>query len=166
MALAFILLSCHISSPLEKRAEQAALVCYDNGTLVYASDTTVEELGVLSQQWRACREAEDKMAADYRLALVKHCPWTPSGGKREGETNRQHYARVKEESDKQEECMKSKGFHDPSTDAKCSQYGPEPHMGPGRAWVFIDKGVKFEAVNLNCVPRVQLATETTTMEGQ
>jgi hypothetical protein len=166
MALAFILLSCQIASPLEKRAEQAALVCFDNGTLVYASETTVEELGVLSQQWLACRTEEDKKAADYRKVLADHCPRTPHGGKREGETNRQFFARVKAESDKKDECMRSRGYQDPAENSKCSRLGPEPYMGPGRAWVFVDKGVKFEAVNLKCVPRVKVTTETTTMEGQ
>ena len=44
MMFTLMLFACSLSDPMEARAEHAALVCYDNGTLVYASETTVDDL--------------------------------------------------------------------------------------------------------------------------
>ena len=40
-----LLIGCSPADPMAARAEHAALACYDNGTLVYASETTVDDLG-------------------------------------------------------------------------------------------------------------------------
>jgi len=44
MMFTLMLFACALSDPMKARAEHAALVCYDNGTLVYASETTVDDL--------------------------------------------------------------------------------------------------------------------------
>ena len=42
--IAALLMACQVADPMQERAENAALVCYDNGTLVYASETTQTEV--------------------------------------------------------------------------------------------------------------------------
>ena len=54
MMFTLMLFACSLSDPMEARAEHAALACYDNGTLVYASETTVEDLEFLLQQQNEC----------------------------------------------------------------------------------------------------------------
>ena len=66
MLITLILLACAQQSEIERRAEKAALVCYDNGILVYASETTIEELGVRLKQAEVCKEEEKKQLIEYQ----------------------------------------------------------------------------------------------------
>ena len=58
--LILLLFSCTQPDPMKQRAENAALVCYDNGTMVYASETTVDELIPLMKQQKECVAAKMK----------------------------------------------------------------------------------------------------------
>ena len=49
-----LLVGCTPADPMAARAEHAALACYDNGTLVYASETTVDDLQFLLQRQSEC----------------------------------------------------------------------------------------------------------------
>lgn len=52
--IAALLMACQVTDLMQERAENAALVCYDNGTLVYASETTQVEVGELIRAYSQC----------------------------------------------------------------------------------------------------------------
>lgn len=155
-----LLMACQVIDPLQERAENAALVCYDNGTLVYASETTIDEMDILLREWRSCEEAKEKRASEYRKVLSEHCPWETYRKEQSGESRAVRRAAAQAASARQKECMGARGYGDPSSDTQCGRFGPEPRKYT-QGWVFEDKGVDFNGANLKCVSRIPVETTTT-----
>lgn len=157
--LTILLLACKSDQGLQERAENAALVCYDNGTLVYTSETTVDELDMLLQEWRSCNEAKEKRLAEYRKVRIEHCSRETY---RKEQTEKRSFPAAAEragrraEMENEIECMRSKGYADPFSDSQCIR--PEPYSGSGGNWRFVDKGVLFHGFGLKCVPRIPVVT--------
>lgn len=63
--LSILFLGCSTHDPMKERAENAALVCYDNGLLVYASETTTSELSEIVKEQNSCIEKYNKEANEY-----------------------------------------------------------------------------------------------------
>jgi hypothetical protein len=76
MMFTLMLFACSISDPMKERAEHAALACYDNGALVYASETTVDDLEFLLQQQSECGVVGNNPAP---RCLQHACEFTDKG---------------------------------------------------------------------------------------
>lgn len=63
--LSLMFLGCSTHDPMKERAENAALVCYDNGLLVYTSETTTSELSEIVKEQNSCIEKYNKEANEY-----------------------------------------------------------------------------------------------------
>jgi hypothetical protein len=151
MLITLILLACAQQSEIERRAEKAALVCYDNGILVYASETTLEELGVRLKQAEVCKEEEKKQSIEYQAKADSLCPLrsVSSEGSSKAEQRALRLAVILA----QEECMKLAGHENPrSVTSKC-EHRPAPRIRGKHVW-FNDKGTVFSTETLACVPRV------------
>lgn len=151
MLIALILLACAQQSEIERRAEKAALVCYDNGILVYASETTIEELGDRLQQAEVCKEEEKKKSIEYQAQADTLCPLstTSSEGRSKSEQRERRVAAILA----QEECMKRAGHENPRSGSSKCEHRPAPRVSGKYVW-FEDKGVVFSSETLACVPRV------------
>jgi hypothetical protein len=151
MLITLILLACAQQSEIERRAEKAALVCYDNGILVYASETTIEELGVRLKQAEVCKEEEKKQSIEYQAKADSLCPRrsVSSEGRSKTEQRDSRLAAIRE----QEECMRRVGHENPRSGKSKCEHRPAPWVS-GKHVRFNDKGTVFSSDTLACVPRV------------
>jgi len=151
MLITLILLACAQQSEIERRAEKAALVCYDNGILVYASETTIEELGVRLKQAEVCKEEEKKQSIEYQAKADSLCPRrsVSSEGSSKAEQRDSRLAAIRE----QEECMRRAGHEKPRSGTSKCEHRPAPRIRGKHVW-FNDKGTVFSTETLACVPRV------------
>jgi hypothetical protein len=151
MLITLILLACAQQSEIERRAEKAALVCYDNGILVYASETTIEELGVRLKQAEVCKEEEKKQLIEYQAKADSLCPLRSVST--EGRSKSEQRARRVAVILAQEECMKLAGNENPSSGTSKCEHRPAPWVS-GKHARFKDKGTVFSTETLACVARV------------
>jgi len=136
------LLGCNVSSSIHDKAEKSVLVCYDNGTLVYASETSIDEMSHLLQQQKDCVEKRDTERKSFYALKNQVCPVNIGSG-----------LDLKEELDifqKQNDCAEKHGIVDTKIvcDMRIIPIIRDRHTR------FVDKGTIFESYTLNCISRI------------
>jgi hypothetical protein len=125
---------------MERRAEHAVLVCYDNGALAYASETTIEEMSDLMSLETACLTAYDSAAKIYHAAISSRCPISLKTDEYDN-----NVLKIRQ----QRECGALSGLVAPQ---ECDR-APVVFVSRGMAQ-FNDKGVMFRTDTLSCISRV------------
>lgn len=140
--LSLIFLGCSTHDQMKERAENAVLVCYDNGLLVYASETTTSELSKITKEQNSCIEKYNKEANEYNTGwkermnnFMKHC----SENKIEGKECGSNFRKSEDE-----------GFPKNT----CNQDRLTPRLA-GELTYFNDKGTIFETYTLKCLAKVK-----------
>ena len=140
--LSILFLGCSTHDPMKERAENAALVCYDNGLLVYASETTTSEISEIVKEQNSCIEKYKKEVIEYNTGwkermkkFLKHCNENKIEAKECGSNFR------KSEAD---------GF--PKNTCNMNALAPDLQ---GEFTYFNDKGTIFETYTLKCLARTK-----------
>ena len=140
-----ILVGCFTFDPMSERAKYAALVCYDNGSLAYASETTVTELAVLVENQKECKKNLEAAVEEYRLETNNVCS-LPEG--HEGIRIRDGFFRF-DTSAEMRECATNRKLGVPKKD--CKGYIP-PRITKGST-SFVDGNTYFYTETLSCMSR-------------
>lgn len=135
------MLGCNNSISIHDKAEKSVLVCYDNGTLVYASETFIDEIPKLLQQQKDCVEKRDAERKAFYALKDQICPVSESNT-----LDRKEKLDIYQ---RQIDCAAKQGIFDSKIECDM-RVTPIINNGYTR---FVDKGTIFESYTLNCISR-------------
>ncbi len=149
--LFFLLTACSWIDRMESRAETSTLVCYNEGTLIYASETTISEM----------QDLETKYRQDIETWRVEMKEWADEVVRSRGSNNTPEARRncefiVGKRLDAGEpaieSCEPKIGTGERPSPRPDFPRSPRPVESKG-SWSFIDKGVLFESKGATCFYR-------------